>query len=362
MCGGLLLTPTLEVRDLRVGFPTRRGMFAAVDGVSFEVQRGETLGVVGESGSGKSLSMLAMLGLLPPGPPWEVAGQAFLNGRDLLRLSAEDLRRVRGGEVAMIFQNPTSSLNPVFTIGDQVGEAIRVHNPGARAADVSERVLRLMELVDIPNPTRRVLQYPHELSGGMAQRVMIAMALANSPSLLIADEPTTALDVTIQAQILEVLRNALHELNTSLVLITHNLSLVAELADRVAVMYAGCVVETATVEDLFHHPRHPYTVGLMRSVPSLEERAERLVQIPGQQPSPANRPSGCPFHPRCYLARRPNPPPATRSGSFVAPPQDDTEREPCVTLVPPLAPTGDRGHLSACHFWSEVETAEVVAG
>ncbi|MDQ6674471.1 MAG: ABC transporter ATP-binding protein [Chloroflexota bacterium] len=334
------MTATLEVRDLRVRFPTRRGMFAAVDGVNFEVQPGETLGVVGESGSGKSLSMLAILGLLPPGPPWEVTGQAFLNGRDLLRLSAEELRRVRGGEVAMIFQNPTSSLNPVFTVGDQVGEAIWVHNPSASVAEVRDRVVRLMELVDIPNPGRRVQQYPHEFSGGMAQRVMIAMALANSPSLLIADEPTTALDVTIQAQILQVLRDALREFNTSLVLITHNLSLVAELADRVAVMYAGGVIEAAAVEELFHHPRHPYTVGLMRSVPSLEVRAERLVQIPGQQPSPANRPSGCPFHPRCYLFQ---------------------DRQPCVSVPPPLDVTDVPRHLSACHFWNEVETAGVLA-
>jgi len=340
-------------------------MFAAVDGVSFAVEPGETLGIVGESGSGKSLSMLAILGLLPPGPPWVVAGQAMLNGRDLLRLSGEELRRVRGAEVAMIFQNPTSSLNPVFTIGDQVGEAIRVHNPGATAAEVTGRVLNLMELVDIPNPRRRVRQYPHEFSGGMAQRVMIAMALANSPSLLIADEPTTALDVTIQAQILEVLRTALREFNTSLVLITHNLSLVAELADRVAVMYAGCVVETASVDELFHHPRHPYTVGLMRSVPSLEERAERMVQIPGQQPSPANRPSGCAFHPRCYLAARAHVSATTAGGSSVGPPQDDTAvvspqdgavRELCVTSVPPLVPAGNARHASACHFWAEVGT------
>jgi len=259
----------------------------------------------------------------------------------LMRLPGEELRKVRGGEVAMIFQNPTSSLNPVFTIGDQVGEAIRVHNPRATVAEVSDRVLRLMELVDIPGPKRRVQQYPHEFSGGMAQRVMIAMALANSPSLLIADEPTTALDVTIQAQILEVLRNALHEFNTSLVLITHNLSLVAELADRVAVMYAGRVVETASVDELFHHPRHPYTVGLMQSVPSLEQRAERLVQIPGQQPSPANRPAGCPFHPRCYLSR---------------------DRQACRTTAPQFTPTEHAGHLSACHFWSEVEAIEVIAG
>lgn len=332
--------PTLAVRDLRVGFQTRRGLFAAVDGVSFDVWPGETLSVVGESGSGKSVSMLAILGLLPPGPPWVVSGQAHLNGRDLLRLSANELRRVRGSEVAMIFQNPTSSLNPVFTIGDQIAEAIRVHNAALRAADVRDRVLRLLELVGIPNPQRRLQQYPHEFSGGMAQRAMIAMALANSPSLLIADEPTTALDVTIQAQILEVLRNALREFNTSLILITHNLSLVAELADRVAVMYAGHAVETATVDDLFHQPRHPYTVGLMQSVPRLERQDESLVQIPGQQPSPANRPSGCPFHPRCFLSKG---------------------REPCQAVSPPLAATDDAGHLSACHFWPELEGIEVLA-
>ena len=330
---------TLEVRDLRVGFPTRRGMFAAVDGVSFDVQPGETLGVVGESGSGKSVSMLAILGLLPPGPPWVVSGQALLNGRDLLRLPPEELRRVRGGDVAMIFQNPTSSLNPVFSVGDQVGEAIRVHNPGLSRSAITERVLHLLDLVGIPNPRRRVQQYPHEFSGGMAQRVMIAMALANSPCLLIADEPTTALDVTIQAQILEVLRDALREFNTSLVLITHNLSLVAELADRVVVMYAGRAVEEATVDELFHQPRHPYTVGLMRSVPPLEVRTDQLAQIPGQQPSPANRPSGCPFHPRCYLYQG---------------------RAACVEQPPSLYATDTSSHVAAGHFWPEVQAGQVV--
>jgi oligopeptide/dipeptide ABC transporter ATP-binding protein len=328
--------PTLSVRDLRVGFLSRRGRFAAVDGVSFEVRPGETLGVVGESGSGKTVSMLALLGLLPPGPRWETSGQAFLNGRDLLSLSPDELRKVRGGEVSMIFQNPTSSLNPVFSIGDQVGEAIKVHHPNLRKPELRDRVLHLLDLVGIPNPTRRIQQYPHEFSGGMAQRIMIAMALANSPSLVIADEPTTALDVTIQAQILEVLRNGLREFNSALVLITHNLSLVAELADRVTVMYAGSVVETADVGALFHHPRHPYTVGLMRSVPSLDERTDRLTQIPGQQPSPANRPPGCAFHPRCYLSQA---------------------REPCRTQVPPLYPTDQPEHVSACHYWSEVEAA-----
>ena len=330
---------TLDVRDLRVGFPTRRGMFAAVDGVSFDVQPGETLGVVGESGSGKSVAMLAILGLLPPGPPWVVSGQAWLNGRDLLSLPPEELRRVRGGDVAMIFQNPTSSLNPVFSVGDQVGEAIRVHNPGLSKSAVDERVLQLLNLVGIPNPRRRAQQYPHEFSGGMAQRVMIAMALANSPCLLIADEPTTALDVTIQAQILEVLRDALREFNTALVLITHNLSLVAELADRVVVMYAGRAVEEATVDELFHQPRHPYTVGLMRSVPRLEVRTDQLAQIPGQQPSPANRPSGCPFHPRCYLYQG---------------------RDACVEQPPPLYATDTPSHIAACHFWPEVQAAQVV--
>ncbi|MBV9544989.1 MAG: ABC transporter ATP-binding protein, partial [Chloroflexi bacterium] len=311
-----------------------------VDGVSFEVNAGETLGVVGESGSGKTVSMLGILGLLPPGPKWQISGQAVLNGRDLLALAPDELRRIRGDQVSMIFQNPTSSLNPVFSVGDQVGEAIKVHHPQLSKHELRDRVLHLLDLVGIPNPTRRIEQYPHEFSGGMAQRVMIAMALANSPSLVIADEPTTALDVTIQAQILEVLRNGLREFNSALVLITHNLSLVAELADRVTVMYAGSVVETADVQTLFHHPRHPYTVGLMRSVPSLDERTERLTQIPGQQPSPANRPSGCTFHPRCYLSQG---------------------REPCRVDVPPLYETDQSDHVAACHYWSEVEaTAAVV--
>jgi oligopeptide/dipeptide ABC transporter ATP-binding protein len=335
-----MIEPTLSVRDLRVGFLTKRGFYAAVDGVSFEVNAGETLGVVGESGSGKTVSMLGILGLLPPGPKWQTSGQAVLNGRDLLALAPEELRRIRGDQVSMIFQNPTSSLNPVFSVGDQVGEAIKVHHPNATKRELSERVLHLLNLVGIPNPTRRVQQYPHEFSGGMAQRIMIAMALANSPRLLIADEPTTALDVTIQAQILEVLRNGLQEFNTALILITHNLSLVAELADRVTVMYAGSVVETAEVNELFHGPRHPYTVGLMRSVPSLDERTERLAQIPGQQPSPASRPSGCPFHPRCYLSNG---------------------REPCRVDFPPPYATDQPSHLSACHYWSEVDaTAAVV--
>jgi len=326
--------PTLSVRDLRVGFRTRSSFFAAVDGVSFDVNPGETLGVVGESGSGKTISMLGILGLLPPGPSWTVEGHAVLNGRDLLTLEGEELRKVRGEQVSMIFQNPTSSLNPVFTVGDQVREAIQVHHPDASKQALKDRVLQLLDLVGIPDPRRRFEQYPHEFSGGMAQRVMIAMALANSPSLVIADEPTTALDVTIQAQILEVLRTGLREFNTALVLITHNLSLVAELADRVTVMYAGSVVETAEVGELFHHPRHPYTVGLMRSVPSLQERTDRLAQIPGQQPSPANRPSGCAFHPRCYLSNA---------------------REACRTDVPPLYPTDHPAHVAACHYWSEVE-------
>jgi oligopeptide/dipeptide ABC transporter ATP-binding protein len=296
------MTATLEVRDLRVRFPTRRGMFAAVDGVSFEVQPGETLGVVGESGSGKSLSMLAILGLLPPGPPWEVSGQAVLNGRDLLRLSPDELRRVRGGEVAMIFQNPTSSLNPVFTVGDQVGEAIRVHNPSATQAEVANRVVKLMELVDIPNPRRRVQQYPHEFSGGMAQRVMIAMALANSPSLLIADEPTTALDVTIQAQVLALISDLKKRLGMGVIMITHDLGVVAQHAQRVAVMYAGKIVEQAAVADLFGRPLHPYTKGLLASIPRKGEPGSRLNEIAGMVPSLLKMPDGCSFAPRCPRA------------------------------------------------------------
>jgi oligopeptide/dipeptide ABC transporter ATP-binding protein len=333
-----MANPTLKVQDLKVGFHTRRGVFAAVDGVSFEVRPGETLGVVGESGSGKSVSMLAILGLLPRPPAWVVEGQALFNGRDLLRLPQDELRRIRGRDISMIFQNPRTSLNPVFPIGDQIAEAIRVHNPGTRNAELERRARELLDVVGIPDSRRRMRQYAHEFSGGMAQRAMIAMALANSPALLIADEPTTALDVTIQAQVMEVLRDALREFKSSLVLITHNLGLVAEMADRVVVMYAGRAMETADVDHVFHQPRHPYTIGLMQSVPSAGSRRERLTQIPGQPPTPADRPPGCPFQPRCTLSRG---------------------REECRTRTPDPVEAGDPQHRSACHFWPELAAREV---
>ena len=326
------MTPTLAVHDLRVGIHTRRGLFAAVDGVSFEVNPGETLGVVGESGSGKSVSMLAILGLLPRPPAWVVEGRAEFNGRDLLTLPRSELRRIRGRDISMIFQNPRTSLNPVFPVGDQIEEAIRVHRPETGRREARRRTRELLEAVGIPDAERRMRRYAHEFSGGMAQRVMIAMALANSPALLIADEPTTALDVTIQAQVMEVLREALREFHSSLVLITHNLGLVAEMADRVVVMYAGRAMETAGVDEVFHRPRHPYTIGLMESVPAATSRRERLTQIPGQPPTPADRPGGCPFHPRCRL-----------SGG----------RERCRTETPAPLEAGSPAHLSACHFWLE---------
>ncbi|MFZ0214655.1 MAG: ABC transporter ATP-binding protein [Candidatus Dormiibacterota bacterium] len=328
------VAPTLAVHDLRVGFRTRGGVFTAVDGVDFEVRRGETLGVVGESGSGKSVTMLAILGLLPRPPAWIVEGAAVFEGRDLLGLAPSALREVRGRRVAMIFQNPGTSLNPVFSVGSQIGEAIKVHRREADRPAVQRRVIELLRLVGIADPERRARQYPHEFSGGMAQRVMIAMALANDPALLIADEPTTALDVTIQAQILEVLRGALRESETSLILITHNLGLVAEIADRVAVMYAGRVVETADVDAIFHRPRHPYTEGLLQSLPSILERSERLAQIPGQPPSPERRPAGCPFQPRCALSHG---------------------RDACREELPPLVPSDRPDHLAACHFWPEMQ-------
>ena len=333
MSSSVGVAPTLAVRDLRVRYRTRNGVFSPVDGVTFDVRPGETLGVVGESGSGKSVSMLAILGLLPRPPAWIVDGEARFQGTDLLRLDPSRLRAIRGGRVAMIFQNPASSLNPAFTVGRQIGEAIRVHRPQLDRGAVDRRVLELLEMVGIPYAERRARQYPHEFSGGMAQRVMIAMALANEPALLIADEPTTALDVTIQAQILGVLRDSLRDSATSLILITHNLGLVAEIADRVAVMYAGRVMETADVDSIFHRPQHPYTVGLLKSVPSIRERSDHLVQIGGQPPNPERRPTGCVFHPRCFQS---------------------AGRDRCRVEVPDLVSTDEPGHHSACHFWPEV--------
>ncbi|HEX3110719.1 MAG TPA: ABC transporter ATP-binding protein, partial [Thermoanaerobaculia bacterium] len=264
----------LSIRDLAVEFRTDDGIVHAVDGVSYDVFPGETLGIVGESGSGKSVSTMALLGLIPQPPGRIASGTATFKGRDLLKMSGRELREFRGDEVAMVFQDPMTSLNPVLKIGYQLGEAIKTHYPKVSGDDVKSRVVDLLRLVGVPNPDQRVNQYPHEFSGGMRQRAMIAMSIANSPSLLIADEPTTALDVTIQAQVLEVLKTVQEETQAATILITHDLGIVAEMCERVLVMYAGRIVESGDVHTIFRAPRHPYTVGLLDSLPKLTEDEE----------------------------------------------------------------------------------------
>ncbi len=290
----------MEVRDLRTSFHTAVGEGRAVDGVSFHLDRGETLGLVGESGCGKSVTALSILRLVAP-PGRIEGGKVVLSGRDLLGLTEKDMRRVRGDEVAMVFQEPMSSLNPVLTCGRQIEEAVQLHQGGSRQ-DARSRAVEMMDLVGMPAPEQRVDEFPHQLSGGMRQRVMIAIALSCNPQVLIADEPTTALDVTIQAQILELLARLQEELHMAILLITHDLGVVAEVADRVAVMYAGQIVETATTKALFADPRHPYTRGLLRSIPHLDGEQRRLEVIPGRVPEATEFSPGCRFHPRCLLA------------------------------------------------------------
>jgi oligopeptide/dipeptide ABC transporter ATP-binding protein len=333
--------PVLSIRDLAVHFTTDDGTVKAVDGLTYDVYPGETLGIVGESGSGKSVSTMSILGLIPQPPGKIVSGEAMFQGRDLLRLSKRELRRVRGNQMAIIFQDPMTSLNPVLKIGFQLGETIKAHHPGTRDAELKKRGIQLLETVGIPQAERRYEQYPHEFSGGMRQRAMIAIAIANQPSLLIADEPTTALDVTIQAQILEVLKTAQDETHAATILITHDLGLIAEMADRVIVMYAGKIVELGDVNTIFAAPRHPYTIGLMESLPRLTADEDWLRPIPGQPPSLINRPPGCPFHPRCFLSQG---------------------RVRCREEEPPLRPiqtdgAGGGQHLTACHFAEELEGA-----
>ncbi|MFC0407264.1 ABC transporter ATP-binding protein [Roseomonas elaeocarpi] len=328
----------LEVRDLHVRFRAPGGAIPAVQGVSFDVRRGETLALVGESGSGKSVTSLALLRLTPPAPGCQVTGQVRLRRRDsrvldLLALSEEEMRGVRTAAVSMVFQEPMTSFNPVHTIGEQIAEAIRFHGGASRRA-ATDRAAELLDLVGIPDPRRRLSAYPHQLSGGMRQRAMIAMALSCGPELLIADEPTTALDVTIQAQILELLQRLQRQTGMAMIFITHNLGVVAEIADRVMVMYAGRVVEQAELLPLFGAPRMPYTAGLMRSVPRLDlagQRSEPLFAIPGSVPDPRQPPPGCAFAPRCahHLP------------------------DPCDAAVPPLEETGG-GHLSRCFRWREL--------
>src|SRR3982751_6323331 len=291
----------LEVRDLQSHFQTRAGLVRAVDGVSFYVDRGELLGIVGESGCGKSITALSIMRLISP--PGRIAGgQIFFEGQNLLDLPDEQMRAIRGDDIAMIFQDPMTSLNPVFTVGEQIAEALRLHRKLSRK-HARQAAIEAMREVAIPDPARRVNDYPHQLSGGMRQRVMIAMALACNPKLLIADEPTTALDVTIQAQILELLDDLRKQRELAVLLITHDLGVVAEVADRVAVMYTGRIVEESPVDELFARPKHPYTEGLLRSVPKLTStqviRKERLETIEGVVPKPTDLPPGCHFAPRC---------------------------------------------------------------
>ena len=298
--------PLLSVRNLRVRFTTDEGVADAVDGVSFDVRDGETLAVVGESGSGKSVSSLAVMGLVPRPAGAVAGGQVLFRGRDgttrdLLSLSRRDLRRVRGDEIAMVFQEPMSSLNPVYTLGEQIAETVRLHQHKDRRAAL-RAAAEMLALLGIPDPEARLTAYPHQISGGMAQRVMIAMALACRPRLLIADEPSTALDVTIQAQMLDLIARMKREIGMAVLFITHHLGVVAEIADRVTVMYAGRVVEQAPTAALFAAPRMPYTQGLLRSVPRLstdDTIPQRLEAIPGEAPNPFRLPAGCSFHPRC---------------------------------------------------------------
>ncbi|WGF88041.1 ABC transporter ATP-binding protein [Marinivivus vitaminiproducens] len=293
--------PLLEVQDLRTHFQTEQGLFRAVDGVSFSVAPGRTLGVVGESGCGKSVTSLSIMRLLAEPPAIRAGGRVLFEGEDLLTTSSSAMRRIRGNRIAMIFQEPMTSLNPVYTIGDQLTEGLRRHT-GIGRKDARAKAIAMLDLVRIPAPERRIDEYPHNLSGGMRQRAMIAMALICEPALLIADEPTTALDVTIQAQILEILRDLRARTGTAIILITHDLGVIAEMADDVVVMYAGKVVERADIGSLFADPQHPYTIGLLGSIPRLEGDADRLSTIEGSVPPPFALPAGCRFSPRCPLA------------------------------------------------------------
>src|ERR671914_1570033 len=291
--------PVLEVRSLKTQFKTQDGVVKAVDDVSFYVMPGETLGVVGESGCGKSMTGLSIMRLIPSPPGKIVAGEIFFNGDDILRMTDEQVRAIRGNDIAMIFQDPMTSLNPVLTINRQISEALQLHM-GMNKGQARERTIELLKMVGIPNAEQRVDQYPHQFSGGMRQRVMIAMALSCDPLLLIADEPTTALDVTTQAQILDLLQELQEQNGMAIMLITHNLGVIAEMADSVVVMYLGRVVEQGPVDEIFHNPKHPYTRALLQSIPSIAaEPRTQLLTISGSIPHPYNRPGGCPFHPRC---------------------------------------------------------------
>ncbi len=318
----------LEVKNLKTYFYGGGKVSKAVDGVCFDLAAQETLGIVGESGCGKSISSLSLLRLVPEPPGKIVAGEILFQGRDLLLLKEKELRQIRGKEIAMIFQEPMTSLNPVFTIEYQIAEALLTHTSMTKR-EAKEKVVELLNQVRIPSPRERAKDYPHQLSGGMRQRVMIAMALACSPKILIADEPTTALDVTIQAQILDLFFELKEKFKMSLIMITHDLGVIAEIADRVAIMYAGKIVEEAPVIKLFEEPQHPYTIGLLKCMPKLGRKKETLMTIGGTVPDPSDKPSGCPFHPRCFKAQ-PN----------------------CKTEVPQMREVKP-GHWAACHYPGE---------
>ncbi|AYO31045.1 MAG: peptide/nickel transport system ATP-binding protein [Thermoanaerobacteraceae bacterium] len=292
----------VEVKNLKTYFFTDDGVVPAVDGVDFSIKKGETLGIVGESGCGKSVTSLSLLRLVPNPPGKIVDGEMYFKGENLLEKSESEMRKIRGNDISMIFQEPMTSLNPVFTVGEQISEAIELHQ-GLNKRDALAKAVEMLKLVGIPSAEQRVNEYPHQMSGGMRQRVMIAMALSCNPALLIADEPTTALDVTIQAQILELMKDLKERLGTAIMLITHDLGVVAEMAENVLVMYAGKVVEYADVKTIFKNPKHPYTVGLLGSIPRLDQPKEKLYVIEGVVPNPFNMPSGCRFHPRCPEAR-----------------------------------------------------------
>ena len=326
-------TPILEIRGLTTVFPGARGPTTIVDDVSLSVRRGETLAVVGESGSGKTMTFHSALGLVPH--PGRVSkGEALLDGVDLLKLTPEDLRRRRGAEISIVFQDPLTALNPVFTIGDQIGEVLRAHLAIGRA-EARKRTIDVLARVQIPDPQRRIDDYPHQFSGGMRQRALIAMAIALGPKVLIADEPTTALDVTVQAQVLELLRDLKRDTGMGLILITHDLGVVARHADRVAVLYAGRVMEQGTAERVFEQPRHPYTVSLFRSIPHLDTpTGVDLAPIEGLPPNAALLPPGCAFEPRCFLGR---------------------DQSKCATERPPLEGAGASDHVTRCWHWRQLD-------
>jgi oligopeptide/dipeptide ABC transporter ATP-binding protein len=327
------VTKLLEIENLQTHFFTSAGVVRAVDGISYDVNEGETIAVVGESGCGKSVSALSVLRLVANPPGRIVGGSIRFKGRDLLKLSDEEIRHVRGKDIAMVFQEPMTSLNPVLTIGRQLTETLQQHL-GMSREQADARAIELLGMVGIAEPARRLKQYPHHLSGGMRQRVMIAMALCCEPKLIIADEPTTALDVTIQAQILELMKDLTRRLGVALIVITHNLGIVARYADRVNVMYAGKIIESGTADDIYHDPQHPYTLALLKSVPRMDRpRQARLDPVQGQPPDLTRLDGGCSFRPRCGFA-------VAR----------------CAGQIPPLVPTGADGHIAAC--WE----TETVAG